>query len=99
MYRDKAIYFWVGQDEIKKGNVYLCGEDFILTMIRSITQVSKGKLSLMLSNIIEMGLSALKWTTEVCIVKGERRLPMNEQQRLASQQVKLTSTEKRRERL
>ncbi|VXB14542.1 hypothetical protein BACI71_100259 [Bacillus mycoides] len=40
------------------------GKTSFLRMIRSITQVSKGKLSLMLSNIIEMGLSALKWTTE-----------------------------------
>lgn len=32
----------------------------------------------------------------VCIVKGERRLPMNEQQRLASQQVN-SSTKKKKD--
>ncbi len=58
--------FSIGQDEIIKGMSICVGKTSFLRVIRSVTQVSKGKLSFKLSNIIEMSLSALKWTTE-CI--------------------------------
>lgn len=57
-----------------------------LRMVRSITRVSKGQANSQTILIFKMGLIVVRMDYRVCIVKVERRLPMNEQQRLASQQ-------------
>ncbi len=62
------------------------GKTPFLRMVRSITRVSKGQVISQTILIFKMGLIVIRMDYRVCIVKVERRLPMNEQQRLASQQ-------------
>lgn len=62
------------------------GKTPFLWMVRSITRVSKGQVISQTILIFKMGLIVIRMDYRVCIVKVERRLPMNEQQRLASQQ-------------
>ncbi len=62
------------------------GRTPFLRMVRSTTRVSKGQAISQTILIFKMGLIVIKMDYRVCRVKVERRLPMNEQQRLASQQ-------------
>ncbi len=62
------------------------GKTPFLRMVKSITRVSKGQAISQTILIFKMGLIVIRMDYRVCIVKVERRLPMNEQQRLASQQ-------------